>query len=440
MLMALLALLPLAASSSGLHASGERGAVQLGARLRPQFPALAQSVWGDKPLVYLDSGATSQKPSVVLDAMRAHLERDNANVHRGAHLLSVRSTESFEAARDKVAAFVNARRREEVVFTRGATEAINLVAKTWGVANLREGDEILLSVMEHHSNLVPWQQLAAASGAVLKFVPLNASECLDVAQLHSLVTPRTKLISMVHVSNTLGCVLPVGEVVAAARRVGARVLLDACQSVPHMPIDVAELGVDFLVASGHKMCAPTGIGFLWGRHELLSEMPPWMGGGEMIDDVYLDHSTYMPPPARFEAGTPPITQAVGLGAAVDYLTAVGMREVEAYEQHLGAYLYARLAQVPGLRLYGPDPSRGIPRAALCAFNSETVHASDLATFLDQDGIAVRAGHHCTQPLHRALGAAGSARASLYIYNTERDVDALIDSLTATLSLFAELSA
>jgi len=435
----LLAVAAVPLSALVLPTSNDLNTAQLGARMRPLFPVLAQRVWEDKPLVYLDSGATSQKPRVVIDAMRAHLEQDNANVHRGAHLLSVRSTDGYEAARDKVAAFVNARRREEIVFTRGATEAINLVAQTWGAANLRAGDEIVLSVMEHHSNLVPWQQLASSNGAVLKFARLNESECVDVEHLHSLVTPRTKLISMVHVSNTLGCVLPVEEVVRAARSVGARVLLDACQSVPHMHIDVQQLGVDFLVASGHKMCGPTGIGVLWGRHEVLSEMPPWMGGGEMIEDVFLDHSTYMPPPARFEAGTPPITQAIGLGAAVDFLSSVGMREVEAYEEQLGAYLYRRLSQVQGLRIYGPDPADGIARAGLCAFNSDSVHASDLATFLDQDGIAVRGGHHCTQPLHRELGAAGSARASLYLYNTEADVDALIDSLTSTLALFADLS-
>lgn len=411
--------------------------MELGSPLRGDFPLLHQQVWEDKPLVYLDSAATSQKPRSVLAAMKRHLENDNSNVHRGAHLLSVRSTEAYEGARDKVAAFVNAKRREEIIFTRGATEAINLVAQSWAL-RLAEGDEIILSVMEHHSNLVPWQLLAARRGVVLKFARLNASECLDIDHLESLMTPRTKLVGVAHVSNVLGCVAPVERIVRAAKAVDAVVLLDACQSVPHMPVDVQALGVDFLVASGHKMCGPTGIGFLWGRHELLEQMPPWQGGGEMIADVFLERSTYMPPPARFEAGTPAITQAIGLGAAVDYLSALGMQHVQAYESHLGAYLYAKLETLPGLRLYGPNPASGFERAALCAFNSESVHAADLATFLDQDGVAVRAGHHCTQPLHRALGASGSARASLYIYNTEAEVDQLVASMEATLSMFAAI--
>jgi len=409
----------------------------LGSALRGDFPLLHQHVWEDKPLVYLDSAATSQKPASVLAAMRQHLEKDNANVHRGAHLLSVRSTDGYEGARDKVAAFINARRRDEIVFTRGATEAINLVASSWG-GRLSEGDEVVLSVMEHHSNLVPWQLLAEQRGVVLKFVRLDASESLDVEHLESLLSPRTKLVALAHVSNVLGCVAPVQRIVAAAKAVGAAVLLDACQSLPHMPVDVQALGVDFIAASGHKMCGPTGIGFLWGKHELLEEMPPYQGGGEMIADVFLERSTYMPPPSRFEAGTPAITQAIGLGAAVDYLSKLGMSNVQAYEQQLGSYLYSKLSALPGLRLYGPDPSAGHERAALCAFNSESVHAADLATFLDQDGVAVRAGHHCTQPLHRELGASGSARASLYIYNTEAEVDQLVTSLESTLDMFAAL--
>jgi len=410
----------------------------LGAPCRPDFPILHQRVWEDKPLSYLDSAATSQKPKAVLDAMQQHQLKDNANVHRGAHLLSVRSTEAYEGARDKIAAFVNAASRQEIVFTRGATEAINLVAGTWGRANLHEGDEVVLSVMEHHSNLVPWQMLAAECGCVLKFARLDEHECLDLEHLRSLITPKTKLVSIAHVSNTLGCVNPVQEVVAAARSVGAAVLLDACQSVPHMPVDVQALGCDFLVASGHKMGGPSGIGFLYGRLDQLQAMPPWQGGGEMIDDVFLDRSTYAPPPSRFEAGTPAITQAVGLGAAVDYLSSFGMEEVAKYEEELGAHLYGRLSEVPGIRIYGPDPRNGHHRAALCAFNHESVHASDLATFLDQDGFAIRAGHHCTQPLHREFGAAGSARASLYVYNTVEEIDAFIDALRSTLDMFGSL--
>jgi len=405
---------------------------------RTDFPILHQEVWDGRPLVYLDSAATSQKPSSVIDAMRSHLERDNANVHRGAHLLAARSTESYEGARTALAEFVNANSRDEIVFTRGATEAINLVAQSWGAANLCEGDEVILTVMEHHSNLVPWQQLAAQRGVVLKFARLNASECLDLPHLTSLVSNRTKLISVAHVSNMLGCVAPVKEIVAAARGVGALVMLDACQSLPHMPVDVQALGVDFIAASGHKMLGPTGIGFLWGKHSILCEMPPWQGGGEMIDQVSLFSSTYMPPPARFEAGTPAITEAIGLAAAVRYLSDIGMEKVQAHEERLSTYLYSRMSELPELRLYGPDPRLGHPRAALCSFTSNQVHATDLATFLDQDGVAIRSGHHCTQPLHTELGLAASARASLYIYNTEEDVDALIASLRSTLDMFAEL--
>ena len=410
------------------------GTAALGAALRPDFPTLHQSVW-DKPLVYLDSAATSQKPSCVLDAMQRHQERDNANVHRGAHLLSVRSTDAYEGARDKVASFINAATRSEVIFTRGATEAINLVAQSWGRANLREGDEVVLTVMEHHSNLVPWQMLAQERGCTLRFAPLDDDQCLDVEALKGLISPKTKLVALPHVSNTLGCVNPVAEVAAAAHAVDAVVLVDACQSLPHMPVDVQALGCDFLVASGHKMCGPTGVGFLWGKLALLSEMPPWQGGGEMIRDVFLESSTYAPPPNRFEAGTPAITQAIGLGAAVDYLSKLGMHNVQAYEEQLGAHLYRQMARVPGLTLYGPDPAKGHHRAALVAFTHESVHPSDLATFLDQDGIAVRAGHHCTQPLHRELGISHSARASLYIYNTEAEIDAFVEALGSTLDMF-----
>ncbi len=405
---------------------------------RADFPILSQTVHGDRRLVYLDSAATSQKPRAVIHALKRHLETDNANVHRGAHALSARSTDAFEQARDKIATFVNANARDEIVFTRGATEAINLVAHSWGRQNLRAGDEIVLTVMEHHSNLVPWQQLAAERGVLLKFARLNATEQLDLPHLESLLTERTRLVALAHVSNTLGCVAPVEGVVRAARRVGALVLLDACQSVPHMPVDVQALGADFLVASGHKMCGPSGVGFLWARREVLGEMPPWQGGGEMIDAVRLVGSTYAPPPARFAAGTPAITEAIGLGAAVDYLSALGMEAVEAQERALGERLYRALAAVPGIRIYGPDPALA-PRAALCAFNHESVHASDLAAFLDQDGVAIRSGHHCTQPLHKeVLGVSGSARASLYVYNTESDIEALIASIASTVALFDAL--
>ena len=400
-----------------------------------------KTVNDNKPLVYLDSAATSQKPKSVLEAMRQHQERDNANVHRGAHSLSQRSTASYEAARAKVAAFINAASDREIVFTRGATEAINLVACTWGSSNLKEGDEVVLTVMEHHSNLVPWKLLAQRTGCVIRYAKLKEdTETLDLEHLRSLVVPgKTKLIACAHVSNTLGCVNDVAEISSVARAAGAKLLLDACQSVPHMPVDVQALGADFVVASGHKMCAPTGVGFLWAAYETLEAMPPWQGGGEMIDQVSLDDVSFAPPPGRFEAGTPAITQAIGLGAACDYLSSIGMEHVEAYEHELGAYLHEKLSAVDGVRVYGPPPAAdGSGRAALCAFNVDGIHPSDLATLLDQEGIAIRAGHHCTQPLHAELGAPGSARASLYVYNTKDDIDKFCAELESTVAFFKML--
>lgn len=418
-----------------------RASPSLGDKLRGDFPSLSIEAYPGVPLVYLDSAATSQKPRVVLDALTEYYESKNANVHRGAHALATRATEAYEGARASVATLVGAPAAEEIVFTRGATEAINLVANTWGVANLGPGDEIVSSCLEHHSNMVPWQLVAQRTGCTVKYARLDASgERLDVEHLESLITERTKLVAVAHVSNALGCINPVERIVAAAKgRSGGRavVLLDACQSVPHMPVDVKALGVDFLAASGHKMCGPTGIGFLWGRADLLRAMPPWQGGGEMIDEVTLEGSTYADIPGRFEAGTPPIAQAVGMGAAAEYLMKVGMDNVERHEHALAAYLYTSLARIDGLRLYGPPPGEdGSGRAALVAFNDVGggVHASDLAFFCDRDGVAIRAGHHCTQPLHRELGAAGSGRASLYLYNTEADVDALVASLTENLAM------
>eukprot|EP00752_Nemacystus_decipiens_P002008 g1928.t1 len=416
-------------------ATGERGS-SLGERLRPDFPILDQEAYPGKPLVYLDSAATSQKPQVVIDALRDYYERDNANVHRGAHLLSIRATEAYEAAREKVGAFVNAETSREIVFTGGATEGINLVAQTWGLDNLGEGDEIVTTVMEHHSNMVPWQLLAKRTGAVLKFAQIREDMSLDLDHMKSLITEKTKLVTLVHVSNALGAVNPVEEIAEAAHAVGAKVLVDGCQSVPNMPVDVQTLGADWLVASGHKMCGPTGIGFLWGRMSVLETMHPWQGGGEMIDQVHFTHSTFAEPPARFEAGTPAIAQAVGLGAACDYLSSVGMENIAAYEHEMAKYLWERLSKVERLDLLGPPPNAsGDNRNPLLAFNSRDVHAHDLSFFMDQEGVAIRAGHHCTQALHRQLGAAGSLRASLYLYNTKDDVDRFIEALQSTLDMF-----
>ncbi|KAL4447986.1 hypothetical protein ABPG75_005205 [Micractinium tetrahymenae] len=419
-------------------AAATGGATGLGAATRPHFPILEQTVHGGRPLVYLDNAATSQKPEAVLQAMDTYYREYNSNVHRGVHALSARATAEYELAREKVARFINAASPQEVVYTRNATEAINLVVNTWGAANLREGDEVILSVAEHHSNVVPWQLLAARTGVVLKFVELTGSEGLDVEQLARLATPRTRLISLVHVSNMLGCVLPVHKVAEIAERVGARLLLDCCQSVPNMPVDVQSLGADFIVASSHKMCGPTGIGFLWGRLSLLSEMPPWMGGGEMIQEVRLEASTYAEPPSRFEAGTPAIAEAIGLGAACDYLSGLGMKRVAAHERELGAYLYHKLAAIDRVRIYGPPPEAAQGRAALATFNVRGIHPTDISTILDSAGVAVRSGHLCTQPVHRHLGIASSVRASPYIYNSHADVDAFIDALKDSISFFTEM--
>jgi cysteine desulfurase/selenocysteine lyase len=407
-------------------------------KVRKDFPILHQEVHG-KPLVYLDNAATSQKPVSVLNAWRDYYEQYNSNVHRGAHFLSAKATDAYEAARDKIANFIHAKSRQEIVYTRNASEAINLVAYSWGMNNLQPGDEIILSVMEHHSNIVPWQFVAQKTGAVLKFVELTPEETFDLEQFKNLISDKTKLVSIVHISNTLGCINPVKEIAEIAHRYGAKFLLDACQSVPHAPINVQELDCDWLVASGHKMCAPTGIGFLYGKLELLEAMPPFFGGGEMISEVYLDYSTYAELPHKFEAGTPAIGEAIALGAAIDYLTNIGMDKIHAYEAELTAYLFEQLAQIPQIRIYGPKPDvNGEGRAALAAFTAEGVHANDLATLLDQEGVAIRSGHHCTQPLHRHLGLAGTARVSLSFYNTREEIDIFIKALKETLDFFASV--
>lgn len=411
----------------------------LGDRVRNDFAILHQEVNGN-PLIYFDSAATSQKPQAVLDILQHYYQQNNANVHRGAHTLSGRATDAYEGARDKVAHFINAHAREEIIYTRNASEAINLVAYSWGLNNLQPGDEIILSVMEHHSNIVPWQIIAQKTGAVIKYVELTATEEFDFEQYQSLLSNKTKLVSIVHVSNTLGVINPVTEITREAHRYGAKVLIDACQSVPHMPIDVQTIDCDWLVASGHKMCATTGIGFLYGKKDLLLAMPPFMGGGEMIEEVFLDHSTYGDLPHKFEAGTPAIGEAIALGAAIDYLTGIGMDQIHAYEAELTAYLFKKLATIPNLRIYGKQPTpEGEGRAALAAFNVEGIHASDLATLLDHEGIAIRSGHHCTQPLHRLFNAAGSARASLYFYNTREEIDTFVKALKSTIEFFQSMN-
>ncbi|NJK40003.1 MAG: SufS family cysteine desulfurase [Oscillatoriales cyanobacterium SM2_3_0] len=409
----------------------------LAEKVRTDFPILNQTVNGH-PLVYLDNAATSQKPLAVLNALQDYYKGYNSNVHRGIHALSARATDEYEAARQKVARFINAQSYQEIVYTRNASEAINLVAQTWGLNTLKAGDEIILTVMEHHSNLVPWQMLAQRTGAVLKFVELTDTQEFDLEQFQALISHRTKLVTVVHVSNALGCISPVVEICKLAHQQGAKVLIDACQSLPHLPVDVQQIDCDWLVGSGHKMCAPTGIGFLYGKLELLQDMPPFMGGGEMIAEVYLDHFTCSELPHKFEAGTPAIGEAIALGAAIDYLTQIGMEQIHHYEQELTAYLFKKLKEVPELTLYGPKPdAEGKGRAALATFTVEGIHASDLATMLNDSGVAIRSGHHCTQPLHRYLGVNATGRASFYFYNTHQEVDQFILALKEAIAFFSQ---
>jgi cysteine desulfurase / selenocysteine lyase len=400
--------------------------------VRADFPILHREVHG-KPLVYLDNAATSQKPHAVIHALEHYYSHYNANVHRGVHTLSSEATDAYEGAREKIAKFVNAASSQEIIYTRNATEAINLVAYSWGLNNLQRGDEVILSVMEHHSNLIPWQLVAQKTGARLQFVQLTPEEEFDFGHYQSLVNERTKLVSVVHVSNTLGCINPIKDIVGLAHQYGAKVLVDACQSAPHLPLDVQDLDCDWLVASGHKMCAPTGIGFLYGKLNLLRSMPPFLGGGEMIADVFLENATYADLPHKFEAGTPAIAEAIALGAAVDYLTNIGMDKIHAYEAELTTYLFEKLMLIPQVKIYGPKPPK--ERAALASFTSGEVHPHDLSTMLDQAGIAIRAGHHCTQPLHRFIKAQSTARASLYFYNTKEEIDSFIASLQESIEFF-----
>ena len=409
----------------------------LPASIRDDFPTLGQSV-GPQPLVYFDNAATTHKPRAVIDALARYYERDNSNVHSGLHALSMRATDSFEAARARVAKFINAASPGEIVFTRGTTESINLVAQSWGGANLRPGDAVLVTEMEHHSNLVPWQQITQRTGATLLCAPVageNAEGGLDLDALEKLLTPRVKIFAFTHVSNTLGTINPVAELCARAKKTGALTLVDAAQSVGHEPLDVRALGCDFLAFSGHKMCGPTGIGALYGRKELLDAMPPWQGGGGMIANVEYTHATYKPPPERFEAGTPDISGAIGLHAAMDYLDALGRPAIAAHDDNLAAHACETLAELPGIRLLGPDPRKGGRRAGLVSFAFKDVHSHDVVTFADQDGIALRGGHHCNQPLMRKLGLPGTTRASFYIYNTPGEIDALARSMRKILKFF-----
>ncbi|WP_025717670.1 cysteine desulfurase [Paenibacillus sp. 1-18] len=402
------------------------------ALIREQFPILHQEINGH-PLVYLDNAATSQKPLAVIEAIKHYYEYDNSNVHRGVHTLGSRATDAYEGAREKVARFLNAKRSQEIIFTRGTTTALNLVASSYGRANCQTGDEIVITTMEHHSNLIPWQQVAKATGATLKYIPLQEDGSVDLADVENTITENTKIVAIAHVSNVLGVVNPVKEIAAIAHRKGAIIVVDGAQSVPHMKVDVQDIDADFYAFSGHKMCAPTGIGALYGKKALLENMEPIEFGGEMIDDVGLYESTWKELPWKFEGGTPIIAGAVGLGAAIDFLESIGLDAIAQHEKRLVNYALGRLREVEGLKIYGPADRH----VGLVTFNLDDVHPHDVATVLDSKGVAVRAGHHCCQPLMRWLKASATARASFYLYNTEADVDALVSALIQTKEYFGD---
>jgi len=399
--------------------------------IRADFPILDQEVHG-KPLIYFDNAASSQKPRAVIEALDRYYERDNANVHRGLHALSTRATDAYESARVKVAKYLGAASAEEIVFTKGTTEGINLVAQTWGAKNVREGDVILLTEMEHHSNLVPWQMLAERTGARLRFVPVEPDGTLALERLGEWLTPEVKLFAFTHISNSLGTINPAAELCAAARAVGAVTLVDAAQSAGHLPVNVQEMGCDFLAFSGHKMCAPTGSGALYGRAELLDAMPPWHGGGEMIVTVSYERSTYKKAPGKFEAGTPNIAGAIGLGAAIDYIEGIGRGAIFAHDLALTEHALAGLVSLPGVQVQGPRGRRG----GLVGFVMDAAHPHDLTTFADQHGLALRGGHHCNMPLMKKLRLPGTTRASFYFYNTMAEVDRMIEILTTAGRFFA----
>lgn len=401
-------------------------------KVRSDFPVLQQEVHPGVPLVYLDSAASSQKPVQVIEAMNDYYRHYHSNVHRGIHALSEKATNAYEGAREKIARFINAPASHEVIYVRNATEGMNLVALCWGRHTLQAGDEILLTEMEHHANLVPWQMVAGETGATIRYVPFNEDGTLDLSGLSSLLTEKTRVFSFTAMSNVFGTITPVKELVEAAHQVGAIAVVDAAQSVPHMPVDVQELGCDFLVFSGHKMCGPTGIGVLYGKEALLEEMPPFMGGGDMIRRVTLEGSTWNDLPWKFEAGTPSIAEAIGLGAAVDYLSELGMENVHRHEQDITGYALEALSEIRGLRLLGPPAAQ---KGGVAAFAVEGVHPHDIAQLLDEDGIAIRAGHHCAMPLHQKLGLSASARASFYIHTQRGEVDLLVESLERVKKVF-----
>ena len=398
--------------------------------IRADFPILGESVYGRK-LVYLDNGASAQKPRAVIDSLAHVYETEYANVHRGVHYMSQKATEAMEAAREKARALINAEHAHEAIFVRGATEGINLVASSWGGANLAPGDEIVLSVMEHHSNIVPWQIVAERTGAAIRVAPISDEGVLDMGALEALIGERTRIVAITHVSNALGTVVPVADVIRLARRAGALVLLDGCQAVPHMAVDVRALDADFYVFSGHKLYGPSGIGVLYGKEALLDAMPPYQSGGEMIESVSFEKTTYAALPFKFEAGTPHIAGAIGLGAAIDYVAAIGFERIGAHETDVLDYAAERLGALNSVRLIGTAPDK----AAIVSFNLEDVHPHDVGTILDREGVAVRTGHHCAQPVMDRFDVAATVRASFGLYNTRQEVDALVDALGHVQEIF-----
>ena len=406
-------------------------------RIRADFPILQRRVNG-RPLVYFNNAATTQKPRRVIQALVDFYERTNGAVHRGVDTLSAETTDTYEAARARVGHFIGVDDPLEIIFTRNTTESLNLVAACWGRGNLKPGDEVLATMMEHHSNLVPWQRVVQETGARIRLVPLRPDGTLDMEAFERLLTPRTRVVAVTHASNVLGTITPLTAIAERAHAVGALVVADGAQSAPHLPVDVRGLGVDFFAFSGHKMLGPTGIGVLWGRRGLLEAMPPFLGGGGMIREVYEDRSTWAPLPEKFDAGTPNVADATALAAAMDYLTALGMDRVRAHELEISGYALERLCALPDVTVYGPlQPEQ---RTGLVAFNLDGVHPHDVGTVLDEVGVAVRAGHHCCQPLHRALNVAATLRASFYIYNTVDEVDALVDALGTARRLYQRRTA
>ncbi|MGA9172883.1 MAG: cysteine desulfurase [Thermoactinomyces sp.] len=401
--------------------------------VRKDFPILDQSVNGH-PLVYLDSSATSQKPIQVIETVEAYYKEINSNVHRGVHTLGTKATDAYEGAREKVRRFINAGSTREIVFTRGTTTAINLVARSYAIPRLQPGDEVILTPAEHHSNLIPWQQAVKATGATLKYFPLESDGTLDLEKVRNTITPNTKIVAIQQVSNVLGTVHPIKEIAQIVHENGGIISVDGAQSVPHMKVDVRDLNVDFLAFSGHKMCGPTGIGVLYGREELLEQMEPIEFGGEMIDHVDLTDATWKELPWKFEGGTPIIAGAIGLGAAIDYLESIGMEQIDEHDRKLARYAYEKLSQIEGITIYGPKENR----TGLITFNLDDIHPHDVATVLDAEGIAVRAGHHCCQPLMRWLNVTATARASFYLYNDEADIDRLVKGIQKTKEYFGHV--